>query len=215
MREVVLSTVGASLLAGWYLFSGYAPADNIYAMSVADAQNRLLRANILPGTGPFSGEGVSVSRYGPNQVRWTARGSHAGYVCDANIEQIEAQKVRVTSSCAGGSASDGAAASMTRDVKQAQITEVVDAALDGRPYDVEKMKSVTSAIGLKSMPSMLKDSVQMERNLRNMEKEIRAEQAAHAASQPTYAPPPTQPTNDFGIPVKFGEPTSTARPVGN
>jgi hypothetical protein len=220
MREVGLSVFAMCVAGGWYLFSGNAAADNIYTLSVAEAQSRLARSPMPQHYSPFGDMAYDVSKPTANQVRWTARGAHAAVICEANIELVEADQVRVRSSCAGGGLSEGAAAGTGNDIKQIEFTEFVDSALEGRAFDQEKIKVAVTATMAKNYPSMIKNALQMDLEMHKMKYEQEKQKAAAssvAATAPAAAPPPTTDLTigDVGsAPGKFGEPTAMGQPTG-
>ncbi len=212
MRELGLGLVGCAMAFGWYVTSGNMPVDNVYAFSVADAQNRLMTASLVKGEGPFGRLDVTVSKPTANHVRWMASGAHASAYCDATIEAVEDKKVRVTNSCIGGSgASDGAAAGTVDEMQRVRFNEFVDSTLDGRPYDKEKIKAAMMAVSAKNMPSMMAGAIKMDMDMRKMEREYKAEEKSKAAAAAANPHKPS-PNYSGGVQQKFGEATSMGTP---
>ncbi len=211
MREIIIGLAGCGAVFGWFVSSGNMPKDNVYSFTLAQAQNRLASASTMKGDGPFGDNEITVSKPSANHVRWMAARPHSRAYCDATIETVEANKVRVTNTCFGGSdASDGVTAGNTEEIQKVKFNEFVDATMDGRAYDKKKIDAAVLAISAKNYPSMLKDALKMDMEMQKMTREHEAKAAA--TSPAPYKP--SAPSTDYtmGGQAKFGEPTAMGQP---
>lgn len=131
-----------------YFFAKPQPADD-YAMPVSAAYAKLssVRGDPSSPDGAAFGLASQVSGNGENVVYWASAGSMSSFRCELGLTpaQKNPDQTHVTVTCRGGSASDGAAAGIAHNMKRNRVIEMVDATLNGRPYDAYKAKGATAS----------------------------------------------------------------------
>jgi hypothetical protein len=133
------------LLLGTAACSAIYSPPNVYPMSQAEVVDKLARLDVEPsGTGPFGRLEFNASRQGSDTVIWTATGSHARRRCEIHVAPVDAASSRVDISCGGGSASAGAAAGLELGATRKSAIELIDATLEGRPYDFRLAQGSTA-----------------------------------------------------------------------
>ena len=177
MRELVFGTIlVAAAGAGVYFMPiGAAGGADGYAMSVKDAKLLLGKADLRKGKQPFGGLDMMVTSPSDNVVAFTGSGSFAAIDCRATLKPHEDGGITAETKCSGGSASDGAASSAVGDLHDLAFAEFVDAALDQRPFDENKVQMQSAGAVLKNMPKMQKDALKMQRDISQMEAESGSE----------------------------------------
>lgn len=147
---------------------------NVYALAPAEAYAKLRAAPIKnDGKSAFGTVSYTVSGDGESKIYWN------GSQCEAEITPEGADKSRIMAFCNGGSASDGAAAGMVSGMQRKALIEHIDAALTGRPFDV-RLAQGSTASGWPSdarqpdgsYGTMVGGALTMERNLKQMERDI-------------------------------------------
>jgi hypothetical protein len=84
--------------------------------------------------------------------------------CRATLNPVEGG-ITVGTKCSGGSASDGAAASAVEDLNNLAFAEFVDATLDRRPVDDQKIQMQSAGAMFKNLPKMQRDALKMQRDM--------------------------------------------------
>lgn len=170
MREVIFGTIlVAAAGAGVYFMPLTAPGGGAgYAMSVKDAKLLLGKADLRVGKVPFGRLNMSVTSPSDNVVSFAGSGSHASMDCRVTLNPVEGG-ITADTNCTGGSASDGAAASTVQDLHNLAFAEFVDAALDRRAFDDNKVQMQNTGAVLKNMPKMQKDALEMQREMSQMQ----------------------------------------------
>lgn len=173
------------LLAGaffgviFYAWFGRGDA-NVYAMAPPEVYQALRSAPVEKGNGAVFGKlDTSVSGNGDSVIYWNASGSHAAIHCEATITPEGTDQSRLTAFCGGGGASDGAAAGMVSGMKRKALIEHIDATLGKRPFDAHLAQGSTASGWPSdarqpdgSYGTMVGGALTMERNLKQMERDI-------------------------------------------
>ena len=138
--------VGATALLLW-MFVEPAPAD-VYDMPVERAYSLLVLPDFSDAAD--SDKVVKIRRSstgnGSDTITWTTRGSHVNRSCELRLAPFEgdATRTHITVDCAGGGAGDGAAAGITFNMHRSGVIERIDAALTGRPVNMENKHATAS-----------------------------------------------------------------------
>lgn len=144
MKEVLFLGVAGILGVGFYIQNPFGET-NVYNLPAEEMYKRLSAIQVEPsGTGPYGRLDTTTSGVPSKSVTWHASGSHANFKCTVFIEPRSETKTALNATCGGGGPSDGAAAGMVRTMHRKATIELVDSALDGRPYDPAKAEGATA-----------------------------------------------------------------------
>ena len=142
MKLIVVAGAVAILGGGMWLKNPFG-APNVYPLSPDIVYQRLMAVREKPSVSQDHGPStVTASGEPGRKVDWAFS---SGSDCTVFIAPEGAGKSRLDVSCGGGSASDGAAASMVTGYRRNEVIELVDATLNGRPYDIHGAKGATAA----------------------------------------------------------------------
>lgn len=149
MREMVFGLLVASGLgAGVFLWPAGEVAGKVYALSPAQAVQRLMVAPTAAGT-PFFGRDVTAASAGTDYVEFV---SEDGVVaCKADIVP-EDDGIMVDASC-GNSPFAGPADHPSGDWDEIAFAEFVDAALERRPFNAAAVNAKAIGSMLESLPT--------------------------------------------------------------
>jgi hypothetical protein len=183
MKELFFGLIAAAAVGGGVY---YTAASGGYDMSAKEAKAKLMAANAKVENGPFFGiDGMEVNVTSPsdNVVRWAAsEDGHPRKSCEAIIKPVSDSEVEVTASCQSSMHSASGQGAVLADMAQADITEFVDAALTGRPYNPKrKMEAGTGSVA-KNMGSMVGEAFKTKRDIEAMSREHAAASAQESAS---------------------------------
>jgi hypothetical protein len=194
--------IGAVLVAAvlMFFFVKRQPAD-VYAIPVTEAYEKLNTIQFEP-----MGEGQkvlhterSITGDGPDKLIWSEHGDMAALRCELALAPLpdDAKQTHVTVNCQGGGAGEGAAAGMVHNMQRNRVIEHVDAALTGRPFDPKRIESTASGWpgdGVDgSFTTAVSTAIKMDAETRQMEREMKRDEAQWRAAQEQTQAPATPP----------------------
>jgi hypothetical protein len=192
MKGLLLGGAFAAILA--YAWFGRSEA-NVYAMPPAEAYRKLASSHIqADGKTAFGPLDYSTSGNGDSKVYWNGSGgTFASSHCEAEITPEGSNKSRIMAYCNGGSLSDGAAAGMVSGMQRKALIEHIDATLTGRPFDVQNAHGETAARWPSdarqpdgSYGTAVAGALQMERDIHQMERDMKKDEAEREAKQAAH-----------------------------
>ena len=193
-----------------YMFGGQRPAD-VYAMPVPDVYRALSTVQF----GEMS-EGAKVLHTknviggnGHDKVTWLQHGDMAAFKCDMDLAPLpnDPQQTKITVTCDGSGAGDGAAAGMVHNMHRNAVIERIDATLDQRAYSKEKALGSTASRWpgdgvdgslVHAQGEALKMAADMSRDIARMEREERASKADRAHAEWSAGTPDRSSGNSYG-----------------
>ena len=156
---------------------------NVYAMAPAEAYAKLRATPIQnDGKSAFGRRDYAISGDGESKIYWN------GGQCEAEITPEGADKSRIMAFCNGGSMSDGAAAGMVSGMQRRALIEHIDAALTGRPFDVQLAQGSTASGWPTdarqpdgSYGTMVTGALKMEQDIKQMERDYKKDEVKRDA----------------------------------
>ncbi len=144
MKYLLLIAAALGVLGFAWFSRGEA---NVYAMAPAEAYDKLRATPIqADGKSAFGRLDYAISGDGTSKIYWNGSGgTFASSRCEAEITPEGSDQSRIMAHCNGGSMSDGAAAGMVSGMQRKALIEHIDAALEGRPFDVKLAQGSTAS----------------------------------------------------------------------
>jgi len=163
---------------------------NVYPMAPTEAYAKLRATPIqADGKSAFGRLDYAISGNGESKIYWNGSGgTFASSQCEAEITPEGADKSRIMAHCNGGSMSGGAAAGMVSGMQRKALIEHIDAALEGRAFDV-KLAQGSTASGWPSdarqpdgsYGTAVVGALKMEQEIKQMEREMKQDSAQQKA----------------------------------
>ncbi len=182
------------MLACIAMLAGCAEPDE-YDISRKQAYDKLMTATIeSSGNGPFFRLETTIDGNGGTEVVYDASGSMAHHACTMALSEVAPERTKVAVTCQGGGAGDGAAAGMVHNMMRNRVIELVDATLDGRPFDPELAEGSTAyrwpGDGVDgSIATAAKDALKMEADMKREIAQAENEDAQSIAPVADYGDP--------------------------
>ncbi|MBK8628914.1 MAG: hypothetical protein IPN84_01510 [Sphingomonadales bacterium] len=176
MKEIIFGAVALGIVGvGVYKGAPATSAPDVYEMTQAEAVEKLTSKAIPKSSqafsGPFGTMDVVTHTPSPDKITWSASGDHAAALCEVTLTPVETTHVRVVTECGSEAPSAGVTGGALNDIISVSMIEFVDSTLEDRPFNENVVMAASTAAFAKRYPTMVKDAVQMDMEMRKMQQE--------------------------------------------
>jgi hypothetical protein len=156
LKEGLFGIGAIAFVAGGIYMNGDAYGENVYRMDIKQAHSKLMNTKIPQfGNSPFSDEAV-ISAPTPTSVRWAARLDLV--FCDATLEKLEKNQVRVNHKCTFPDNFLAAHEGSVADILDIGLKEHIASTLTGRPFDKQKITNAVIGYSVVNHDKIAKDT---------------------------------------------------------